>query len=149
MDPFWPHVINEEKSYGDITVTLMKQFELSHCYENQLKVLRHGSENAANISLIQVKTWKKKYKVHYEKNLPSLNNCFLFSSSPDQIVDVSSNIITSFIQLNPIENQYAPIILNCISGGTERSGLVTLGVSAILATQMRKPTFLSKLVINF
>lgn len=64
--------------------------------------------------------------------------------SADHILDVSNNIITTFNQLNPTEKQYAPIILNCISGGTERSGLITLAISAILATQMKKPTLLSE-----
>lgn len=64
--------------------------------------------------------------------------------SADHILDVSNNIITTFNQLNPTEKQYAPIILSCISGGTERSGVITLAVSAILATQMKKPTLLSE-----
>lgn len=50
--------------------------------------------------------------------------------------------------MNPnSEKQYAPIILSCINGGTERSGLTTLGISSIFATQMKKPTLLSKLSI--
>ncbi|KAG5681386.1 hypothetical protein PVAND_010828 [Polypedilum vanderplanki] len=123
LDPFWPQNINEEKNYGEISVILQKQFELSHCFEKQLKVTHHGSDKTTNISLLQVKSWKKK--------------------SPDQIVDISNNIITSFKQMNSVEKQYAPIILNCISGGSERSGLITLGISAILATQMSKPILLN------
>lgn len=60
LDPFWPQSINEEKSYGEISVTLLKQFELSHCFEKTFKVTRHGSDMNVNISLLQVKTWKKK-----------------------------------------------------------------------------------------
>lgn len=67
----------------------------------------------------------------------------LLFRSADHVLDISNNIITSFKQLNSTEKQYAPIILNCISGGTERSGLITLGISAIFATQMKKPTLLS------
>lgn len=69
---------------------------------------------------------------------------FYSCRSADHILDVSNNIITTFKQLNPTDKQHAPIILNCISGGTERSGLITLGISAILATQMKKPNLLSK-----
>lgn len=123
LDPFWPQNVNEEKSYGEISVVMLQQFELSHCVENQLKVTRHGSETTMRISLLQIKNWKKK--------------------SADHVVDISNNIISSIRQMNPTERQYAPVILNCISGGTERSGLITLGVSAIFATQMRKPILLN------
>lgn len=60
LDPFWPQHINDEKSYGEVTVTLLKQFELSHCYEKQLKVTKHGSDTIMDVSLIQIKNWKKK-----------------------------------------------------------------------------------------
>ena len=77
-------------------------------------------------------------------SLFEVKNCHYCCRSADHILDVSNNIITTFNQLNPTEKQYAPIILNCISGGTERSGVITLAISAILATQMKKPTLLSE-----
>ena len=77
-------------------------------------------------------------------NLKYIKNKNVLFRSADQILDVSNNIITAFKQLNPTDKQHAPIILNCISGGTERSGLITLGISAILASQMKKPNLLSK-----
>jgi tyrosine-protein phosphatase non-receptor type 23 len=58
-------------------------------------------------------------------------------------LDVSNNVITSFKQMNPSSKQYPPIVLNCISGGSDRSGLMTLAISAIFATQMKKPTLLN------
>lgn len=71
----------------------------------------------------------------------------IYFSCADQIIDIASNIITSFKQQNPDERQQLPpIVLNCISGGAERSGLMTLGVSAIFAAKMRKPTLLSELM---
>lgn len=77
-------------------------------------------------------------------------NPILSFSSADHIVDVATNIVALFKQRNPYDRQQHPsIILNCISGGAERSGLVTLGISAILATQMRKPTLLSTLSKRF
>jgi tyrosine-protein phosphatase non-receptor type 23 len=60
LDPFWPQNINEEKTYGEISVVLLKQFEFSHSHENVLKVTKHGSEVVMNVSLLQVKEWKKK-----------------------------------------------------------------------------------------
>jgi tyrosine-protein phosphatase non-receptor type 23 len=60
LDPFWPQNVNEEKSFGEISVTLQKQFELSHCFEKQLKLTRHGSDTVANVSLLQIKAWKKR-----------------------------------------------------------------------------------------
>ena len=63
--------------------------------------------------------------------------------SADHMLDVSNNIITSFKQMNPSSKQYPPIVLSCISGGSDRSGLMTLAISAIFATQMKKPTLLS------
>jgi hypothetical protein len=68
------------------------------------------------------------------------------SSSAEHILDVAGNVTTSFKQQNPEEKQQqlSPIILNCISGGAERSGLTTVGISTIFASQMRKPTLLSE-----
>lgn len=70
-------------------------------------------------------------------------------SSAEQILDIAENVITSFKQQNPDDRQqHPPIVLNCISGGAERSGLVTLGIATIFATKMSKPTLLSKFVAN-
>lgn len=60
LDPFWPQNINEEKYFGEISVVLEKQFELSHCHENMLKITRQGSDNEMKVSLLQVKAWKKR-----------------------------------------------------------------------------------------
>lgn len=66
-------------------------------------------------------------------------------SSAEQLLDIAGNIITSFKQQNADERQqHPPVIVNCISGGAERSGLITLAISAMSATQMRKPTLLSE-----
>jgi tyrosine-protein phosphatase non-receptor type 23 len=60
LDPFWPQTVNEEKTYGEISVVLLKQFELSHCHENVMRVAKQGSDGVLNVSLLQVKCWKKK-----------------------------------------------------------------------------------------
>lgn len=143
LDPFWPQSIDEEKSYGDVSVVLEKQFELSHCFERMLKVTKVGSDDVMKISLLQIKSWKAKF-VFVDHSL-LLNSQSVFPRSPDQIVDVAGNIITSFKQQNPDDKQmHSPIILNCMTGGADRSGVVTFGISAMFATQMRKPTLLSK-----
>lgn len=72
---------------------------------------------------------------------------FTFSSAAN-ILDIAGNIITSYKQQNPDDNQQSsPVVLNCLTGGSERSGLVTVGISTILAMQMRKPTLLSEFTL--
>lgn len=71
-----------------------------------------------------------------------------FSSSSEQIVNIAGNILTSYKQRNPDDNsQNSSITLNCMTGCAERSGIITLGICAILATQMKKPILLSELNI--
>lgn len=71
----------------------------------------------------------------------------MFSSAAN-ILDIAGNIITSYKQQNPDDNQQcSPVVINCLTGGSERSGLVTVGISTILAMQMRKPTLLSEFTI--
>lgn len=60
LDPFWPQNVNEERTFGEITVSLVKQFELSHCHEKQLKLTRHACDTVVQVSLLQIKNWKKK-----------------------------------------------------------------------------------------
>ncbi|CAO1401981.1 unnamed protein product [Diamesa hyperborea] len=123
LDPFWPTNIDEEAHYGDVTVVMLKQFEHSQSLERILRVTRHGSDVVMNVSLLQIKTWKK--------------------NSAANILDIAGNIITSYKQQNPDDQQSSPLVLNCLTGGSERSGLVTVGISTILAMQMRKPTLLN------
>ncbi|CRL02503.1 CLUMA_CG015161, isoform A [Clunio marinus] len=123
LDPFWPQNVGEEKTYGDISVVATKQFDFSHCHEMLLKVTKNGCDGVIITSLLQVTTWKK--------------------NSPDHILDVAGNTITSYKQQNPDNQHHSTMILNCISGGAERSGLMTLGISSILGSQMRKPTLLN------
>lgn len=63
-------------------------------------------------------------------------------SNAEHVVNVASNILTSHKQKNPNENSL-PIVLNCLTGCADRSGIVTLGICAILATKMAKPILLS------
>ena len=59
LDPFWPQKVDEEKTYGEISIVLLKQIELPDCIEKFLKVTRHGSDDFMDISLLQIKSWKK------------------------------------------------------------------------------------------
>lgn len=73
----------------------------------------------------------------------------IFYSNAEHVVNVASNILTSYKQRNPNENsQQSPIVLNCLTGCADRSGIVTLGICAILASQMKKPILLSKKLIH-
>lgn len=149
LDPFWPQQIDEEKSYGEVSVVLEKTFEFSHCFERMLKVTKSGSDDAMKVSLLQIKSWKARFVFLMKIREKILKLAFysknLLFRSPDQIVDVAGNIITSFKQQNPDFRQaHSPIVLNCMTGGADRSGVVTFGISAMFATQMRKPTLLSK-----
>lgn len=60
LDPFWPQTPNEEKTYGEISVNFVQQFEFSHSIEKVLKVSKHGSDDVLDVSLIQIKSWIKK-----------------------------------------------------------------------------------------
>lgn len=108
-----------------------------------LKVTKAGSDDAMKVSLLQIKSWKARFVANFETcNFISKST---FNRSPEQIVEVAGNIITSFKQQNPDDRQaHSPIVLNCMTGGADRSGVVTFGISAIFAAQMRKPTLLSK-----
>lgn len=59
LDPFWPQTANEEKTYGEISVTFVQQFEFSHSIEKVLKISKHGSDEVLDVSLIQIKSWMK------------------------------------------------------------------------------------------
>lgn len=60
LDPFFPQDINNEEQYDDYSVTVLKQFDLSHCIERSVKVTMHGSDATLDIAIVQVKSWPKK-----------------------------------------------------------------------------------------
>uniref|UniRef100_W4VRD8 Putative tyrosine-protein phosphatase non-receptor type 23 n=1 Tax=Corethrella appendiculata TaxID=1370023 RepID=W4VRD8_9DIPT len=125
LDPFWPTEVNKETSYGDISVTLLKQFDLTHCIERSLKVTMHGSDFVLNLSLLQIKAWAK--------------------NSPDYILGIAQNIIDSYKQQNQSINNakdMKTLIMNCLTG-SERSPIVTLAIATILATQTRRPILIN------
>lgn len=61
LDPFFPKAINTEETYDDFSVTVVKQFDLSHCIERNVKVTMHGSDIILDVSILQNKAWPKKY----------------------------------------------------------------------------------------
>lgn len=63
LDPFFPQAINAEETYDDFAVTVVKQFDLSHCIERNVKVTMHGSDIILDVSILQTKAWPKKYDI--------------------------------------------------------------------------------------
>ncbi|EAA05698.4 AGAP011586-PA [Anopheles gambiae str. PEST] len=125
LDPFWPTEVGKELSYGDVSVTLMKQFDLTHCTERTLRISMLGSDYSLTVALLQPKLWPK--------------------NSPEQILGVAQNLIDSYRQYNQEQKlppQLRPLVLNCLNG-TDRSSLVTVAIVTILATQTRKPLLIN------
>ncbi len=60
LDPFFPQTINTEDTYDDFAVTVVKQFDLSHCIERNVKVTMHGSDIILDVTILQNKAWSKK-----------------------------------------------------------------------------------------
>uniref|UniRef100_A0A182PUL2 Tyrosine-protein phosphatase non-receptor type 23 n=1 Tax=Anopheles epiroticus TaxID=199890 RepID=A0A182PUL2_9DIPT len=124
LDPFWPTETGKELSCGDVSVTLMKQFDLTHCTERTLRISMLGSDYSLTVALLQPKLWSK--------------------NSPEQILGVAQNLINSYRQYNQEQKlpQLSPLVLNCLNG-TDRSSLVTMAIVTILATQTRKPLLIN------
>ncbi|XP_050079979.1 tyrosine-protein phosphatase non-receptor type 23 [Anopheles maculipalpis] len=124
LDPFWPTELGKELSYGDVSVNLMKQFDLTHCTERTLRISMLGSDYSLTVALLQPKLWPK--------------------NSPEQILGVAQYLIDSYRQYNQEQKlpQLRPLVLNCLNG-TDRSSLVTVAIVTILATQTRKPLLIN------
>uniref|UniRef100_A0AAG5DH73 Tyrosine-protein phosphatase non-receptor type 23 n=1 Tax=Anopheles atroparvus TaxID=41427 RepID=A0AAG5DH73_ANOAO len=124
LDPFWPTETGKELSYGDVSVTLEKQFDLTHCTERTLRISMLGSDYSQTVALLQPKLWPK--------------------HSPEQVLGVAQNLIDAYRQYNHEQKlpQLRPLVLNCLNG-TDRSSLVTVAITTILATQTRKPLLIN------
>lgn len=69
---------------------------------------------------------------------------FVYHSSAPNIVGITQNIIVTLRQQMKTHSQHiGPVILNCISG-SERSGLVALAIAAVLASNSKRPSLISK-----
>jgi tyrosine-protein phosphatase non-receptor type 23 len=55
---------------------------------------------------------------------------------------IASNVITSYKQQNLDGKSKAPVTINCLTGA-ERSGIAILAITAILATQSKRPVLIS------
>nr|XP_029731324.1 LOW QUALITY PROTEIN: tyrosine-protein phosphatase non-receptor type 23 [Aedes albopictus] len=122
LDTFWPTEINQELIYGDFSVTLVKQFDLTHCIERSLRVIMHGSDVIHSVTLLQNKLWPKQ--------------------SAEYILGIASNVIGAHRQLAQEPKQQNPLIVNCLNG-SDRSSLLAVAMSAILATQNKKPILIN------
>uniref|UniRef100_A0A2M4B8K6 Putative tyrosine-protein phosphatase non-receptor type 23 n=1 Tax=Anopheles marajoara TaxID=58244 RepID=A0A2M4B8K6_9DIPT len=126
LDPFWPTDTGKELSYGDVSVTLVKQFDLTHCTERTLRIQMLGSDYSLTVALLQPKLWPK--------------------NSAEHMLGVAQNLIDAYRQYNqPLDQKTAqlrPLVLNCLTG-TDRSSLITIAIITILATQTRKPLLIN------
>uniref|UniRef100_A0A1Q3FGM0 Putative tyrosine-protein phosphatase non-receptor type 23 n=1 Tax=Culex tarsalis TaxID=7177 RepID=A0A1Q3FGM0_CULTA len=124
LDTFWPTELNQELSYGDVSVTLIKQFDLTHCIERALRVTMLGSDVILNVSLLQNKQWPRQ------------------TGSAEYLLGIAQNVIGAYRQQNQGQKQHKPLIVNCLNG-SDRSSLLAVAVAAILATQTRKPILIN------
>uniref|UniRef100_A0A0P6K0P7 Putative tyrosine-protein phosphatase non-receptor type 23 n=1 Tax=Aedes aegypti TaxID=7159 RepID=A0A0P6K0P7_AEDAE len=122
LDTFWPTEINQELSYGDFSVTLIKQFDLTHCIERSLRVTMHGSDIIHSVTLLQNKLWPKQ--------------------SAEYLLGIASNVIGAYRQQSHEPKQQKPLIVNCLNG-SDRSCLLAVAVASILATQNKKPILIN------
>lgn len=124
LDPYFPLHTNQSASYDDYTVTLLRQFDLSHCIERSFSVELHGVHTRLETTLVQVKEWPK--------------------AAPANIVGVAKNVMAILKQLLQANRRttIGPVVLNCISGA-DRSGMLALAIAAVLATCAKRPTLIS------
>ncbi|XP_062563625.1 tyrosine-protein phosphatase non-receptor type 23 [Armigeres subalbatus] len=122
LDTFWPTELNQELNYGDFSATLIKQFDLTHCIERSLRVTMLGSDIIHSVTLLQNKLWPKQ--------------------SAEYILGIAGNVIAAHRQQNQEPKQFKPLIVNCLNG-SDRSSLLAVAVTAILATQIKKPILIN------
>lgn len=109
-----------------MSVTLIKQFDLTHCIERALRVTMLGSDVILNVSLLQNKLWPRQ------------------AGAAEYLLGIAQNVIGAYRQQNQGQNQQLkPLIVNCLNG-SDRSSLLAVAVAAILATQTRKPILISQ-----
>ncbi|XP_059609021.1 tyrosine-protein phosphatase non-receptor type 23 isoform X2 [Phlebotomus argentipes] len=125
LDTFWPTQVNAEVTHGDFSVTLQRQFDLSHCLELSLRVTMLGSDAIHYLSLLQMKMpWGK--------------------GSCGQILGIAQNAIDTMRrhQAQDGPGKSWPLIINSLTGA-DRSGCLAVAITAILAAQSRRPTLIN------
>ncbi|KAM7357690.1 tyrosine-protein phosphatase non-receptor type protein myopic isoform 2-T2 [Cochliomyia hominivorax] len=123
LDPFWPQSIDKESSFDDFTVKCIKIIQLSHCIEYQLKLSMLGADAIIELSILQIKTWTK--------------------STPPLVVGIARNALQAHQQrCLDLNCPSSPLVLNCLTG-SERSEIVAIGISAIMATQNKRPVLIN------
>ncbi|XP_037827067.1 tyrosine-protein phosphatase non-receptor type 23-like [Lucilia sericata] len=123
LDPFWPQSVDKESNFDDFTVKCIKIIQLSHCIEYQLKLSMLGADAIIELSVLQIKTWTK--------------------STPPLVVGIARNALQAHQQrCLDFNTPSSPLVLNCLTG-SERSEIVAIGISAILATQNKRPVLIN------
>lgn len=106
-----------------MSVTMVRQFDLSHSIERTFTVEIQGVDLKLETTIIQAKEWPK--------------------SSAANIVGVAQNVIATIRQqMQTNRRMIGPVVLNCISGA-ERSGMLALAIATVLATCAKRPTLIS------
>uniref|UniRef100_A0A1I8PGA0 Tyrosine-protein phosphatase non-receptor type 23 n=1 Tax=Stomoxys calcitrans TaxID=35570 RepID=A0A1I8PGA0_STOCA len=123
LDPFWPQTVDKETHFDDFTVKCVKIIQLSSCVEYQLNLSMLGSDVIIELAILQIKTWTK--------------------STPSMVVDIGRNAIQAHQQrCLDFKDPNSPLIMHCLTG-SERSELVAVAISAILATQNKRPVLIN------
>ncbi|KAH8371530.1 hypothetical protein KR093_007867 [Drosophila rubida] len=129
FDPYWPQELNQPTHYDDFTVNCVKQQQLSHCTEYQLKLSMHGADAVLDVTVLQLKQWTK--------------------ASPTQLLGIAQNTLQVHQERCLAANApTSPLILNCLTG-SERSELLAIAISALLGTQTKRPILISKLLSDW
>ncbi|KAH8404540.1 hypothetical protein KR222_011850 [Zaprionus bogoriensis] len=123
FDPYWPQTLDVPTHYDDFTVSCVKQQQLSHCTEYQLKLSMHGADAVLDLSLLQLKQWTK--------------------ASPTQLLGIAQNALQTHQERCLAANSpTSPLILNCLTG-SERSELMAIGICALMGTQSKRPILIN------
>uniref|UniRef100_A0A1B0CJL9 Tyrosine-protein phosphatase non-receptor type 23 n=1 Tax=Lutzomyia longipalpis TaxID=7200 RepID=A0A1B0CJL9_LUTLO len=133
LDTFWPTQLNAEVTHGDFSVTLMRQFDLSHCTELSLKVTMLGSDAIHYCSLLQMKApWGK--------------------GSCSHILGIAQNVIDALRRLQSQDGggggKSWPVVINSLTGA-DRSGCLSVAITAILGAQARRPVLINVIDVWF
>lgn len=76
---------------------------------------------------------------------PYLIVIFLYASTPPLVVGIARNAVQAHQQrCLDFNTPSSPLVLNCLTG-SERSEIVAIGISVILATQTKRPVLISNL----
>lgn len=148
FDPYWPQSLDQPTHYDDFTVNCVKHQQLSHCTEFQLKLSMHGADAILDLSLLQLKQWTKAY-AHQILHISDVYRFIIeiIYSSTTQLLGIAQNALQTHQERCLSANApTSPLIINCLTG-SERSELVIIGICALMGTQTKRATLISKYIV--